>query len=180
MEYHLGSQPLIFWAEIIPKFSCLLQRGEKLTIHGDGRHTRRYIYAGDTVDAFDTVLHRGKIGEVYNIGSSDEISNAQLCEMLLHQFGRDPKLDWEDYVVHTEDRPFNDRRYAVDDSKLRRLGWHQKIPFADALEITVDWYRQFGDRWWGDISHVLVPHSTGPRAGGVAIRPERDVPTRRR
>jgi dTDP-D-glucose 4,6-dehydratase len=110
------------------------------------------------VDAFDTILHLGQIGEVYNIGSTDEISNIKLCEMLLQQFGHVSAESFSDFVIHTIDRPFNDRRYAVDDSKLRKLGWQQKTSFDDALKATVAWYRQFGEAWWGDIGHVLVPH----------------------
>ena len=57
--------------KIIPKFASLLDRGKSLIIHGDGTHTRRYLFAGDAVDAFDTILHRGGMGEVYNVGSRD-------------------------------------------------------------------------------------------------------------
>lgn len=144
--------------EIIPKFSCLLNRGQRVTLHGDGSHTRRYIYAADIIDAFDTILHRGEIGEIYNIGSTDEISNTELCRMLLRQFDLESKENLDDNVVYIADRPFNDRRYAVNDSKLRNLGWRPKTPLADGLKTTVAWYRQFGEEWWGDISHVLVPH----------------------
>ena len=146
----------------------MLNRGQSVTLHGDGGHTRRYLYAGDTIDAFDTILHRGKVGEIYNIGSTDEISNSELCRMLLHQFGYGSAKNFDELVVHTADRPFNDRRYAVNDSKLRNLGWRQKTPLADGLKITVDWYRQFGEEWWGDISHVLVPHTAtkGPKGLG--------------
>lgn len=61
------------------------------------------------------------------------------------------------WVKYTHDRPFNDCRYAVDGSKLRRLGWDQKTNLDQGLRTTVDWYRQFGESWWGDISHVLTP-----------------------
>jgi len=61
------------------------------------------------------------------------------------------------WVKYTHDRPFNDHRYAVDGTKLRQLGWDQKTSFEEGLRITVDWYRRFGERWWGDISKVLSP-----------------------
>lgn len=61
------------------------------------------------------------------------------------------------WIKYTKDRPFNDRRYAVDGTKLRELGWEQKTSLQEGLRITVAWYRRFGGSWWGDISHVLTP-----------------------
>lgn len=61
------------------------------------------------------------------------------------------------WVKYTHDRPFNDHRYAVDGTKLRQLGWEQKTSFKDGLKATVEWYRLFGERWWGDITKVLSP-----------------------
>ncbi|KAI5798804.1 hypothetical protein EDC01DRAFT_743152 [Geopyxis carbonaria] len=152
--------PHQFPEKIIPKFTCLLERGKKLTLHGDGKHQRRYLFAGDSVDAFDTILHRGSIGEIYNMGSSDELSNAQLCDLILKEFGVDPPQNISAFVDHTVDRPFNDRRYAVDDKKLRHLGWEQKTKFEEGLKITVEWYRRFGETWWGNIDNALLAHSS--------------------
>ncbi|KAL7268467.1 hypothetical protein RUND412_008907 [Rhizina undulata] len=149
--------PHQFPEKVIPKFTCLLNRNTKLLLHGDGKHTRRYLFAGDAADAFDTILHKGVIGQIYNVGSYDEISNLELCALLLKSFGHDPTKHFEDFVEHTVDRPFNDRRYAVDATKLKKLGWTQKTSFADGLKVTVDWYRQFGEQWWGNIDKVLVP-----------------------
>jgi dTDP-glucose 4,6-dehydratase len=61
-----------------------------------------------------------------------------------------------EWVEFSKDRPFNDLRYAVDCSKLQSLGWEQRTSFAEGLQITVEWYRQFGDKWWGDITHCLT------------------------
>lgn len=137
----------------------MLDRGQKLLLHGDGQHTRRYLFAGDSADAFDTILHRGSIGHIYNVGSTDEISNMELCVRLLGLFGLPNGTEAEVYsrVEHTRDRPFNDRRYAVDATKLKGLGWRQKTSFDEGLKVTVDWYRKYGGRWWGDISQVLTP-----------------------
>lgn len=128
-------------------------------LHGDGSPTRRYLYAGDAADAFDTILHKGTLGQIYNVGSHDEISNIQLCRMLLKEMDipHESQEDFNKWVKYTHDRPFNDHRYAVDATKLRRLGWSQKTTFADGLKITVDWYKRFGEEWWGDISKVLSP-----------------------
>jgi dTDP-glucose 4,6-dehydratase len=128
-------------------------------LHGDGSPTRRYLYAGDAADAFDTILHKGQLGQVYNVGSYDEISNLELCSKLLTEIGipHEGPEEFSKWVKYTHDRPFNDHRYAVDGTKLRKLGWDQKTSFADGLKITVNWYKQFGEQWWGDISKVLSP-----------------------
>ena len=142
-------------AEIIPKFINLLMRDRPLIIHGDGLHSRRYLYAGDAADAFDTILHKGQIGQTYNVDSRDEFTNLELAHTLLSRFGRtEENAKWIEY---TRDRPFNDRRYAVDGSKLRQLGWKQKTSFDEGLRATIDWYEKFGN-WWGTIENVLTGH----------------------
>ena len=78
-----------------------------LFIHGDGKHTRRYLYAGDAASAFDTILHKGEIGQIYNVDSRDEMSNLELAGKLLGMFGFENTEHW---IQHTRDRPFNDRR----------------------------------------------------------------------
>ena len=125
-------------------------------LHGDGKNTRRYLYASDAVDAFDTILHRGQIGEIYNVASQDEISNFDLSMKLLSHFDiSTPSV--RTWIEYTKDRPFNDKRYAIDSTKLRCLGWEQKTSFEEGLKITVDWYREFGKGWWGDVESVLTP-----------------------
>lgn len=123
-----------------------------LFLHGDGEHTRRYLYAGDAADAFDTILHKGTLGEVYNVDSRDELSNIEMARKLLKMHGID---DSEGWIQHTRDRQFNDRRYAVDGTKLRGLGWMQRTSLEDGLSVTVDWYRRFAS-WWGPIENTLL------------------------
>lgn len=136
-----------------------MNRGRPVVLHGDGSPTRRYLYAGDAADAFDTILHKGHIGHIYNVGSTDEISNLDLCSKLLDTMNieHDTPEQLRKWVKYTHDRPFNDRRYAVDGTKLRNLGWSQNTTLEEGLQITVDWFRKFGESWWGDISHVLTP-----------------------
>ncbi|KAJ4151012.1 hypothetical protein LMH87_011733 [Akanthomyces muscarius] len=164
--------------KIIPKFACLLNRRQPVVLHGDGSPTRRYLYAGDAADAFDTILHKGQVGQIYNVGSSDEVSNLDLCAKLLSVMGMADGTDqatimkqaaFRRWVKYTHDRPFNDCRYAVDGSKLRRLGWDQKTNLDAGLRVTIDWYRRFGEAWWGDISHVLTPF---PVVEGGSILPD--------
>ena len=152
---------LIHPQEVIPKFTLLLKRGKKLPLQGNGQHTRHYLHASDAVDAFDTILHKGELGQVYNVGSRDEVSNLQLCEKLFRLFGIDcalPVNTAHSWIERAKDRPFNDPRYPVDGAKLRALGWEQKLGFEEGLRMTVDWYRQFGDTWWGDISPALTAY----------------------
>lgn len=166
-------------AEIIPKFTCLLNRQRPMILHGDGSPTRRYLYAGDAADAFDTILHKGDLGQIYNVGSYDEISNLQLCGLLLKEMNlpTENKEDFHQWVKYTQDRPFNDHRYAVDGTKLRQLGWQQKTTFAQGLKRTVEWYTRFGEEWWGDISKVLSPFPMVVEAEVVSDKEEvRDEP----
>lgn len=148
--------PHQFPEKVIPKFSCLIHAGLPLILHGNGRNTRRYLYAGDSADAFDTILHRGTIGEIYNVDSSDEVSNRALAHKLLDLFNV-PEAEHTEHIQMTRDRPFNDKRYAVNGDKLRGLGWVQQTQFEQGIRTTVDWYRKFGTTWWGDISNVLTP-----------------------
>lgn len=171
-----GARLTVVHLEIIPKFTCLLHRGQPVVLHGDGSPTRRYLFAGDAADAFDTILHKGQLGQVYNVGSYDEISNLSLCSKLLAEMGlaHETPQDFGRWVKYTHDRPFNDHRYAVDGTKLRQLGWEQKTSFADGLRITVQWYRRFGERWWGDISKVLSPF---PVVEGCEVHSDREPVT---
>lgn len=96
--------------------------------------------------------------------SRDEISNLDLAQQLLDVFGITDTKGWTE---HTKDRPFNDRRYAVDGSKLRKLGWKQSVSFEDGLAATVDWYGKFG-QWWGPIDAILSPFPVVERDQVVA------------
>ena len=124
--------PYQYPEKIIPKFLWLLKNGKKCTIHGDGKNSRNFLYISDVVDAFDVVLHKGMIGEVYNIGSQTEIENMTVAKTLIGLFGYKP----EEYITHVEDRPFNDLRYLIDCSKLRSLGWEQKVHWEEGIKLT--------------------------------------------
>jgi dTDP-D-glucose 4,6-dehydratase len=144
--------------EIIPKFIHLLERKRPLILHGNGENTRRYLYAADAADAFDTILHKGLPGNIYNVGSVDELSNLELCTKILRVYGiaEDKIPNW---IRYSRDRPFNDRRYAVDGTKLGLLGWKQRTSFKDGLQATIKWYQQFPN-WWGDVECVLTAPTT--------------------
>lgn len=105
------------------------------------------------------------MGETYNVDSEYEYSNLQVAQKLLKAFGVD---DSTGSIQHTRNRAFNDRRYAVDGTKLRKLGWMQRTTFDEALAITVDWYNRFPG-WWGDVEGVLSAH---PEVHGSDVVPE--------
>ncbi|MBI2654870.1 dTDP-glucose 4,6-dehydratase [Candidatus Woesearchaeota archaeon] len=133
--------PFQYPEKIISKFIISLLEGRKVTLHGDGSNIRTYIYVDDFSNAVDIVFNKGKIGEIYNIGTSDEISNMGLGRLLIKKLGKG-----ESCIEFVKDRPFNDKRYSVDAGKLMALGWKQKYSFEDGLDKTISWYK--GNKWW--------------------------------
>jgi UDP-glucose 4,6-dehydratase len=145
--------------KLIPKLINQILRDRPVTIHGDGSHTRNYLYISDVVAAFDVILHQGEIGQVYNIGGTNEVPNERvaldLLRILKPQCAEpDAKKQWITYV---RDRPFNDLRYTIDASKLRALGWQEQVSWTDGLRKTVQWWTKFGHRF-PNIEHALAPH----------------------
>ena len=137
--------------KLIPKFINMLQRNMDLPIHGSGVESRNFIYVDDVVNAFDVILHKGQIGEIYNIGTDYQISNNEVADKLIHIFGNKNKK------YNVVNRCFNDKRYLIDNSKLKQLGWDVTVSFDEGLSKTVDWYNEHTNHW-GDLSKVLVPH----------------------
>ena len=134
--------PFQYTEKIIPKFITRLLENKKVPLHGDGSNIRTYIYTKDFLDALDKVFNKGDTGKIYNVGTSDEISNLQLTKLILHKLGRD-----ESHIEFIEDRPFNDRRYSVDTEKIKALGWKQQYSFEQGLNETIKWYKENKD-WW--------------------------------
>jgi dTDP-glucose 4,6-dehydratase len=128
--------------KIIPLFVTNLIRGRKVPVYGDGKNVREWLYTEDHCYAIDLVLHKGKIGEVYNIGSGEEISNLELTYQILAHVGKS-----EEEIVHIEDRLGHDKRYAIDSSKIKNeLGFTPKHSFAESLKDTIGWYTK--NQWW--------------------------------
>ncbi|AEO58698.1 dTDP-D-glucose 4,6-dehydratase-like protein [Thermothelomyces thermophilus ATCC 42464] len=136
--------------KIIPRFFTLLSKGQPLTIQGSGLNKRRYLYGADAADGFDTILHKGVVGEAYNVESESGVTNIEVAVRMLGLFGYTPHADFSTRLSWIPDRPFNDHDYRVDGTKLRRLGWRQKVSFEDGLAATVDWYRRNLKVWWPD------------------------------
>jgi dTDP-glucose 4,6-dehydratase len=128
--------------KIIPLFVTRLLRGEKVPLYGDGGNVRDWIHVEDHCAGIRLVAEKGAPGEVYHIAGTAELTNKELTRRLLDACGR----DW-DLVAHVQDRKGHDRRYSLDDSKLRALGYRPEIPFDQGLKSTVRWYAEHLD-WW--------------------------------
>ncbi|XAR71458.1 hypothetical protein NMG60_11028723 [Bertholletia excelsa] len=145
--------PNQFPEKLIPKFILLAMKGEQLPIYGDGSNVRSYLHCDDVAEAFDVILHKGVIGHVYNVGTKKERSVIDVAEDICKQFG----LNSDQVMRFVQDRPFNDKRYFLDDEKLKRLGWKETTPWEEGLKKTIDWYTKNPD-WWGDVTAALHPH----------------------
>ncbi|HEV8309045.1 MAG TPA: dTDP-glucose 4,6-dehydratase [Methylomirabilota bacterium] len=128
--------------KVIPLFITNALDDLPLPLYGDGRHVRDWLYVLDHCAALDLVLHKGAEGEVYNVGGSVEVENIELTRRILALLGKPESL-----IRPVVDRPGHDRRYALDTTKLRALGWQPTYPFDDALAATVAWYREH-EAWW--------------------------------
>jgi dTDP-glucose 4,6-dehydratase len=114
-----------------------------LPIYGDGLNVRDWIYVADHCKAIDTILHRGKSGEIYNIGGASERTNVEVVKAILEIVGKPESL-----IRFVTDRPGHDLRYAMDFSKLHKeLGWQPQVAFEEGIRKTVSWYREHPD-WW--------------------------------
>ncbi len=131
--------------KLIPFFTVRALHDEPLPLYGDGQQRRDWLYVGDHVRAIDTVLHQGNIGEAYNIAGGNERTNIEVSRLILNTLGKPESL-----IQFVQDRPGHDRRYALDDSKLRALGWKPEAEFETALHETVLWYAQHPE-WWQPI-----------------------------
>nr|QBK86791.1 MAG: GDP-mannose 4,6 dehydratase [Marseillevirus LCMAC103] len=124
--------------KLIPRFIALLAGGDKLTIQGSGLQVRSFVHVADVARAFDLIVARGAVGEIYNIGSDDEHSVLEIAQKLVDiQFGSGEDLS--SWVTHVADRPFNDTRYYISSRKLEKLGWKREVDMDSALaELIVD------------------------------------------
>jgi dTDP-glucose 4,6-dehydratase len=134
--------PYQYPEKVIPLFVTNLLDGETVPLYGDGRNVRGWIHVDDHCRGIQLVLERGKPGAVYHINGDVELSNLELTRALLRCCG----ADW-DMVAQVPDRKGHDRRYSLDDSLLRGMGYRARMPFSEGLADTVHWYRQ-NRPWW--------------------------------
>ncbi len=134
--------PYQFPEKVIPVFVTNLLDGYQVPLYGDGLNVRDWLFVHDNVRAVDLVLRLGVIGEIYNIGAHNEITNVDLTHRLLALTGRDMS-----YIKPVADRLGHDRRYSITTDKIAALGWATAHSLDDALEHTVRWYAD-NRAWW--------------------------------
>ena len=151
--------------KIVPLFITNAIDDLQLPVYGDGLNVRDWLYVDDNCAGIDLVLREGVPGQVYNIGGGNEVQNLTITHRILELLGKDDEL-----IRFVTDRPGHDRRYAIDCSKLRSLGWRPEVPFEAGLARTVDWYAR-PTRSGGGRSSRASGAPTTP--GSTASSPER-------
>ncbi|MCU1400727.1 MAG: dTDP-glucose 4,6-dehydratase [Acidimicrobiales bacterium] len=134
--------PFQFPEKLIPLFTTNLLDGHKVPLYGDGGNVRDWIHVHDHNTAALLVLQQGTVGEIYNIGAGNEVTNKEITYRLLELCGRD-----ESFITPVADRLGHDRRYSITHDKITKLGWKTEHNLVDGLAATVDWYRTNRD-WW--------------------------------
>lgn len=134
--------PYQYPEKIIPLFVTNLMESKKVPVYGSGNNVRDWLFVLDNVSGIDVVLHKGEIGQIYNISSNNELSNIMLTKKIISLMDKD-----ESSIEYIEDRKGHDLRYSLDSSKLRSLGWAPEYNLEQGLKMTIDWY-QSNESWW--------------------------------
>jgi dTDP-glucose 4,6-dehydratase len=135
--------PYHFPEKLIPLIITNALEGKELPIYGDGQHIRDWLHVKDHCAAIDLVIHKGKSGEVYNIGGHNERTNNEVVHLIVEKLGVSKSL-----IKYVSDRPGHDRRYAIDPTKIMtELGWKPQYTFDKGIEETIQWYINNKD-WW--------------------------------
>ncbi len=135
--------PYQFPEKLIPMMVLSALSDKPLPVYGNGRNVRDWLYVEDHCRAVDMILHRGRAGEVYNIGGNNERSNIGMVRNICRELGKGEEL-----ITYVEDRKGHDLRYAIDAGKIRReLGWMPQTVFEDGLKRTIRWYTE-NKKWW--------------------------------
>lgn len=128
--------PYQFPEKLIPLMINNCLKGKQLPVYGDGMQIRDWLHVKDHCTGIDTVLHKGKIGEVYNIGGNNEKANIEIVKLIIENLGKG-----EDMIKYVQDRPGHDRRYAIDNTKITtELGWSPSYTFEEGIKETIEWY----------------------------------------
>jgi dTDP-glucose 4,6-dehydratase len=135
--------PYQFPEKLIPLFVTNALEDQELPLYGNGLNVRDWIYVEDHCRAIDLVFHHGRVGEVYNIGGGNEMTNLEITEMILRELGKPDSL-----IRYVKDRPGHDWRYATNSLKIEEeLGWEPLYDFAEGIQKTIHWYEKHTD-WW--------------------------------
>lgn len=134
--------PYQYPEKVIPLFITNALLNKKVPLYADGMNVRDWLFVADNCEAIDAIMHKGKAGEIYNIGGKCEVTNLELTHTILDILGKDKGL-----IKFVKDRPGHDKRYALDITKMKGLGWQPHHDFRSALELTVEWYKK-NEGWW--------------------------------
>lgn len=138
--------PYHFPEKLIPLMIINALADKALPVYGEGLNVRDWLYVEDHCRAIDLIIHRGRIGEVYNIGGHNEMRNIDIVKMICKALGKPESL-----ITHVPDRKGHDMRYAIDATKIyNELGWVPEIQFTDGIDKTIEWYLTHR-RWWEEI-----------------------------
>jgi len=130
--------PYQFPEKLIPLMINNCMNEKSLPVYGDGMQIRDWLHVNDHVDAINTVLFNGKLGEVYNIGGNNEWANINIVKLLIKSLKKNEEL-----ITYVQDRPGHDRRYAIDNTRITtELGWKPKYTFEQGIMETIDWYKE--------------------------------------
>lgn len=128
--------PYQFPEKLIPLMINNCLKGQQLPVYGDGMQIRDWLHVKDHCTGIDTVLHKGRIGEVYNIGGNNEKANIEIVKLIIENLGKS-----EEIIKYVQDRPGHDRRYAIDNTKITtELGWSPSYTFEQGIKETIEWY----------------------------------------
>lgn len=134
--------PYQYPEKLIPFFITQALNDKPLPLYGDGKNVRDWLYVEDNCAAIDTILHKGSVGQIYNIGGGHELENIEIAELILEQLGKPKSL-----ISYVTDRLGHDRRYSISSEKMKKLGWFPAHNFKQAIAETVAWY-QDNHEWW--------------------------------
>ena len=137
--------PYQFPEKVIPLFITNLLENKKVPLYGDGLNVRDWLYVLDNCRAIDMILHKGKTGEIYNIGGEYEIPNIKLTRIILKLLNKSYCM-----IKYVPDRLGHDRRYSLDSTKIKRLGWKPAKDFNTAIRETIKWYEN-NMSWWKEL-----------------------------
>jgi dTDP-glucose 4,6-dehydratase len=135
--------PYQYPEKVIPLFVTNLVDGQRVPLYGDGLNIRDWLHVDDHCRGIMLVVRAGAAGQAYNIGGGEELTNRALTEAILARMGR----SWDDSVQPVDDRLGHDRRYSLDDSRIRALGYAPRWTFDDGLAATIAWYLDH-EEWW--------------------------------
>jgi len=127
--------------KFLPKMIINALQGKPLPIYGDGQNVRDWLFVTDYCEAIDLVLQRGRVGDIYNVSASEEKTNIEVAKTVLERLGKPEGL-----IMFVKDRPGHDKRYSLENKKVREFGWNPKTRFSEGLQKTIDWYG--ANEWW--------------------------------